>query len=691
MNGSPSITRSLAARLLDGIGTVGEREGESAEARLSRQLLVFGGVLMSGGGLLWGTISAAYGQLAASSIPFGYIACTAMNLALFHATKRFERARFVQVLLSLVLPFLFQWVLGGFMASGAVMMWALIAIVGSLTFTDAPSSVLWLVLFCILTLVSGAIDTDVSAASSLRTSKGAQVAFFVVNIVVITAIVFGLTIYLTHRRTAATAELGKANDAIRVLNQQLSATVTAREGHIDELRALTSELQVRSSELADAHKELTDSIRYASLIQHAILPSSVGRPSGCEWFVLWMPRDVVGGDLYVQRSFDDGCLFGVVDCAGHGVPGACMTMIAHAALQAALAEASWKDPAATITALDRACRAMFSTTSAAADHADPRGPATSVEVGLCAVDRASGVVRFAGAKVGLLWSDASQNEGECHLIRGGTRSVNGKRAGTYENHEIAIEPGRTFYLTTDGLLDQAGGEHGHALGNRRLAEWLAARVARPMDEQRRSLSEELDRYRGTRALRDDVTLLGFRLVCGAPPPASVPPGAGDEWTPVLERSDTDASQPMAELLHELRARIEATGAPARLASDVFGVAVELVQNVERHAKSQPHGGTMTLLVRRASTGRFGVWVRNTVREPDGRAVEARVASIARMSPAELGAARKAQLRRPRGELVGGGAGVGLFTVAQRVAEPLEATLRTRSDGQLDLELRALVE
>ncbi|KAG1544631.1 hypothetical protein G6F50_013843 [Rhizopus delemar] len=81
--------------------------------------------------------------------------------------------------------------------------------------------------------------------------------------------------------------------------------------------------------MAAAHKKIGDSIDYASLIQRAILPDrQLTQSLGAHHFVLWKPRDVVGGDFYVFRSDGVNCLLGIMDCAGHGVPGALMTMLA---------------------------------------------------------------------------------------------------------------------------------------------------------------------------------------------------------------------------------------------------------------------------------------------------------------------------------------------------------------------------
>lgn len=269
--------------------------------------------------------------------------------------------------------------------------------------------------------------------------------------------------------------------------------------HSENLERLVDE---RTRELAEAHRKVTDSIRYASLIQHAILPDRALKADlQGQYFVLWRPRDVVGGDFYLYRSATGQCLFGVVDCAGHGVPGACMTMIAHAALEVALGDTPWQDPAALLQRTDQVARGML--------PGDDRSRqiATSMDMGLCHVDLERRLVTFAGARLGLFWSDGDN----CEEIPGHRRGVNDRRSGSYDNAQVPLAAGRTFYLVSDGLLDQAGGDQGYGFGARRLAAWIRTHAHLPLAEQKSALLEEIQAYQGPLAQRDDITLLAFRF------------------------------------------------------------------------------------------------------------------------------------------------------------------------------------
>jgi signal transduction histidine kinase/ActR/RegA family two-component response regulator len=234
---------------------IGQRPGESHSDQLSRRVLLAGGALMSGGGVLWGTIALACGATAAASIPFAYIAITATNFIVFAAIRNFEAARLLQVLASLLLPFIFQWALGGFSNSGAVMLWAMVSLVGSLTFSAPRQAIGWLVLYCLLTVVSGGMDEGLRTTTELSVSDGTSVLFSCINIVTISAIVFGLTIHLTSRRQQLTDALAAEQKANRALNERLTEAIGERERDIVALTAAQAELSARTEALRIAMDE----------------------------------------------------------------------------------------------------------------------------------------------------------------------------------------------------------------------------------------------------------------------------------------------------------------------------------------------------------------------------------------------------------------------------------------------------
>ena len=305
--------------------------------------------------------------------------------------------------------------------------------------------------------------------------------------------------YDVRMPAARSDEIGELSEAFGVMAKKVRSHTQELEQRVQER---TLDLERANQEMAAAHKKIDDSIDYASLIQRSILPnrelvSAVGRNHA----VLWRPRDVVGGDFYVFRSSERACLFGVVDCAGHGVPGALMTMLAHAALDQAMSSEPLADPAAILYRTDGIIRHMLS------ESGQRRSVATNMDVGLAHVDLDQRQVTFAGAKIALYFSDGEQVD---HLD-GGRRALGDRRSGEYTNATVTLDPGRTFYLATDGFLDQAGGDRGFGFGNSRFAAMLRQHARLPLDEQSAAFSETLARYQGEYPQRDDITMLCFRF------------------------------------------------------------------------------------------------------------------------------------------------------------------------------------
>lgn len=281
-------------------------------------------------------------------------------------------------------------------------------------------------------------------------------------------------------------------DKVRRHTEDLESTVRER----------TAELLAANTTMAQANAKIADSISYASRIQQAMLPvHALARVLGERHYLLWRPRDVVGGDFYLFHASDSGYLIGVVDCAGHGVPGALMTMLGNAALDRAIAEVGAADPAGILLAADRALRAMLHV----GDRA--KGAATSMDVGLVYVDLRACQLMFAGAKVDLLIGTA---DGASRLS-GGRRALAERVVGDYQNTPMQIDPAATYLLSSDGVLDQNGEHDALGFGRARLLALLRAHARDPLADFGRALETQLAEYQGKVAQRDDISVLAFRV------------------------------------------------------------------------------------------------------------------------------------------------------------------------------------
>lgn len=197
-----TIPKNKLSRIINRIATIGAKPGSSAEDLFKLRFLIFMGTVMSGGGLLWGSICLYYNLWLPAAIPYGYTVVTIINYTILRFTKNFQFSRAVQVAISLLLPFLFQWSLGGFVPSGGVMLWAMLGLVGSFSFKDFRFSVNVLLGYLVLTIITGVVDTKVRHYG-IQVPLELSIIFFVLNICVISGCVFGLTFYLVRQKHEA--------------------------------------------------------------------------------------------------------------------------------------------------------------------------------------------------------------------------------------------------------------------------------------------------------------------------------------------------------------------------------------------------------------------------------------------------------------------------------------------------------
>ena len=293
-------------------------------------------------------------------------------------------------------------------------------------------------------------------------------------------------------------EIGDLSRTFNTMAQQVASHTAELESRV---KARTQELEQSNAQIKEANRKIGDSIDYASLIQKAILPDrQMQQFLGEHHSVVWRPRDIVGGDFYVFHTNSEGCLLGIVDCAGHGVPGALMTMLMRAAIDKAVNELGISDPAKLLYSIDQTVRSMLHEENVS------NQVATNADVGLVYIHQEGDTLRFSGAKIALYASDGEVVEKH----QGCRRAIGDRKVGEYMNQDLPLS-GWTYYMTTDGYLDQAGGDKQFGFGNKRFESLLLENAQRPLSQQTARFAEALDDYMGDLPQRDDITLLSFRF------------------------------------------------------------------------------------------------------------------------------------------------------------------------------------
>jgi serine phosphatase RsbU (regulator of sigma subunit) len=292
----------------------------------------------------------------------------------------------------------------------------------------------------------------------------------------------------------------RAEQRLQNYSKDLEVEVARRT---EDLQRTNQQLQESQDRIAAANRQIMESIHYASRIQSAVLPSpatlAVATP---DHFLIWEPRDVVGGDFYWFRQVDGGYLTVLGDCTGHGVPGAFMTLIVGGLLEQVVANAAPDDPAKVLGQLHRELQTSLGQDKVEALSED------GLEAGVCFVNGSGRRLVFAGAHFSL-WYGADD---EVKEIRGDRPALGFSRFGVdtvFTNVPIELKRRQTFYMTTDGLIDQIGGARRRPFGKRRLAQFVAQYNQRPMADQASILGQMLRDHQGNEARRDDVAVLGF--------------------------------------------------------------------------------------------------------------------------------------------------------------------------------------
>jgi ligand-binding sensor domain-containing protein/serine phosphatase RsbU (regulator of sigma subunit) len=272
-----------------------------------------------------------------------------------------------------------------------------------------------------------------------------------------------------------------------------------------ENKVLEEKVEERTQELAQKNKDITSSIQYAKRIQLAILPplEQIFKyfPQS---FLLYKPKDIVSGDFYWFGIKNGKKIIAVVDCTGHGVPGAFMSMIGHNLLNQIIIENGITAPDQILNDLHKGVQSALKQGTNVVDTSD------GMDVAICSIDVNNSELQFAGAYRPLfILNGSNYKRVEADKFPIGGSQLDAQRR--YTSHTIRINKGDTFYMTSDGYADQFGGEKGKKFMVKRFNELLLSIQDKPMEEQGRILEETFAQWRGEYQQVDDILVMGIRF------------------------------------------------------------------------------------------------------------------------------------------------------------------------------------
>ncbi len=340
-------------------------------------------------------------------------------------------------------------------------------------------------------------------------------------ILIVTSILAFISFIIITRRiikpieniTSAMLELSKGDKSVHIpeINRGGEIGVMARavESFKKESqnysKSLEIEVEARTKELKAVNDLLTSSIDYASKIQNALLPQKHKLNYYCDdFFIYHDQRDIVGGDFFAIIEKQERIFVCVFDCAGHGVPGALLTMILGSSIQNIVKD-NIESPSFFLTKLNNFFKEALSNTEGYEVSED------GLDALVLEIDKNNKSIRFSGAGIPLLKID--KNLGDKKILKGDKYGIGYSSTPnnyTFKNIDVKYDKGDHLFLASDGICDQIGGK-GISFGNKRLLESLEKNKNLSMDKQKLAFIRSFKEYTGKNKRRDDITIIGVKV------------------------------------------------------------------------------------------------------------------------------------------------------------------------------------
>ncbi|AZQ63792.1 hypothetical protein EI427_16635 [Flammeovirga pectinis] len=305
--------------------------------------------------------------------------------------------------------------------------------------------------------------------------------------------------------TTQNQELQEQQKEITVQNEELlqqQEEILAQRNYIEDKN---NQLLGQNDKLKSQHQHITNSVRYAKTIQSAVLPNKEYLSElFAEHFILFKPKDIVAGDFYWAGENNNSKYIAAIDCTGHGVPGAFMSMIGNASFNYLINELKIDDPKDILERLHQRVRVAL--------KQDTSNNTDGMDLCLCKItpkDDNSCEVVFSGAKRPLYYFT---KDGVLHQVAGSKKAIGGmqRKGRKFENNTLTIEKGTIIYLTTDGYMDQ-NNKGRKKIGKILFEKFLTGIGRLPMDIQNEQLERLLALHQEDELQRDDITILGIKV------------------------------------------------------------------------------------------------------------------------------------------------------------------------------------
>ena len=269
----------------------------------------------------------------------------------------------------------------------------------------------------------------------------------------------------------------------------------------ETVKERTFELQEKKDQLEAINKDITDSIQYAQRIQFAMLPQ--GSPFD-NTFVLFRPKDIVSGDFYWFQKINELEFMAAVDCTGHGVPGAFVSMIGYNTLDKIVKEYKIYKPSDILDRLNEQIITSLHQKNEAESYDNVKD---GMDLALACYNTKTGKLEYSGAYNPLV---LIRND-EIIETKADRVAIGYDMETKFTNHQIEIEKGDTIYMFSDGYADQFGGPDRKKYKSAQMKRDFIAMQGFTMEEQHKQLEKNHMEWKGNLEQIDDILIIGRRF------------------------------------------------------------------------------------------------------------------------------------------------------------------------------------
>jgi phosphoserine phosphatase RsbU/P len=313
---------------------------------------------------------------------------------------------------------------------------------------------------------------------------------------------------ITNGNLRERAEVTGNNEVTR-LSEKFNMMIAQLESYYYELeekvKERTIKIEKQKEEIEEQKKQLMDSIYYARRIQNAILPSFnlIGAHLK-NYFILYLPKDIVSGDFYWVYETDGLFMVAAVDCTGHGVPGAFMSIVGFNQLNHVVNVKKVRTASVILDELNKGVITTLNENKSSGSIKD------GMDMSLCILDLKANKAEFAGANNPMYMIRDRiliKHKGDRFPIG----AFEGEQPQLFKNNEIDLAEGDLLYLFSDGYADQFGGPDNKKFMYKKFEDLLLEIHEKPMEVQKESLLARLNEWKGTNEQVDDILVIGIKI------------------------------------------------------------------------------------------------------------------------------------------------------------------------------------